>query len=80
MIQGFICGPRLYEYDGWFFEDHQTCGPWPLKKDGDPRKRAGNVFYSMYEKFDRLSDAEKRKYRVGGGCIPIGPHKIPDKE
>lgn len=61
---------------GWFFEVHASSGPWPLKKDGELRERAGNVFYSVYEKFDKLSDEEKLKYRVGGWCIPIGPHKI----
>lgn len=71
-VQGFICGPRLYEYEGWFFEVSVCNGPWPLKKDHDPRKRAGNVFYSMFEKFDKLTDKEKLYYRVGGGCQPFG--------
>jgi len=66
---GFICGPRLYEYDGWFFEEHAYCGPWPLKKNDDPRERAGRVFWKMWAKFDKLSKEEKLKYRVGGGCI-----------
>lgn len=70
-MQGFICGPRLYEFDGWFFEDHASSGPWPLKKDGDLRSRAGNVFYTMYENFSKLTPKEKLKYRVGGGCIPL---------
>lgn len=69
--QGFLCGPRLYEYGGWFFEVSASSGPWPLKKDGDPRERAGNVFYTMYDKFDKLTKEEKLKYRVGGGCIRI---------
>jgi hypothetical protein len=72
MIQGFICGPRLYEYKGWFFEVHPSYGPWPLTKDGEPRKRAGDVFYSVYTEFDKLSQEEKLQYRVGGGCVPIG--------
>ena len=70
-MQGFLCGPRLYEYEGWFFEVNACSGPWPLKKDGELRARAGNVFYTMYEKFSKLSKEEKLKYRVGGGCIPL---------
>lgn len=70
-VKGFICGPRLYEFDGWFFEIHAWCGPWPLKKDGEPRKRAGRVFWSVYDKFYKLTDEEKQSYRVGGGCIPL---------
>jgi hypothetical protein len=71
-IRGIVCGPRLYEYEGWFFEVTPYGGPWPLKNNGNPRKRAGNTFYSMYEKFDKLSKKEKLKYRVGGGCQPFG--------
>lgn len=71
-IEGFLCGPRLYEYDGWFFEVSIPSGPWPLKKDGELRKRAGDKFYSMFERFDNLSDEEKEKHRAGGGCVPLG--------
>ena len=68
-MQGYLCGPRVYEYNGWIFEVPAACGPWPLKKDGDLRKRAGNVFYTMFEKFNKLSKEEKQMYRVGGGCV-----------
>jgi len=71
-IHGFICGPKLYEFDGWFFEVHGSGEPWPLKKDGELRKRAGKKFYDMYCRFDRLSKKRKQKYRVGGGCQPFG--------
>jgi len=66
---GFLCGPRIYKYDGWDFEIHSFCGPWPLKKNGDPCKRAGRIFYKMWERFDKLSEEEKVKYCLGGGCI-----------
>ena len=63
----FLCGPRIYEYDGWTFEyGMTTC--WPLKKDGDPMKRAGRKFYAMIHKFFALTDKEQATYRVGGGC------------
>lgn len=67
----FICGPRIYEFDGWIFEYHMTGGPWPLKKDGELRKRAGRTFYKVIAKFDKLTIEEKEKYRVGGGCLPF---------
>jgi len=72
-VRGFLCGPRLYEYDGWFFENHSYCGPWPLKKNGDPRKKAGRKFYKDVQPFFDMSDKEKKKYQVGdwGGCIPF---------
>lgn len=65
-VHGFMCGPRLYEYDGWFFEFSHYNGPWPLKKDGKLMKRAGKEFFKMFSKFDKLKN--KEKYRVGGGC------------
>jgi len=66
---GFICGPRLYKFDGWFFEFHAYCGPWPLKVDGKCRKRAGRKFYKMFDKFYALSKEDQEKHRVGGGCL-----------
>ena len=68
---GFICGPRLYKFDGWFFEFSAYSGPWPLKKDGELRKRAGRKFYKMIDKFEALTEKEKAKCRAGGGCISI---------
>jgi len=70
-ITGFICGPRIYEFEGWCFEWHACSGPWPMKKDGELRKRAGRTFYNMVERFCKLSKADREKYRVGGGCVPI---------
>ncbi len=67
-IHGYICGPRLYEFEGWFFEESAYGGPWPLCKNGELRKRAGRKFWAMWGRFDSLKDIEKGKYRVGGGC------------
>lgn len=67
-VEGWVCGPRLYEYDGWFFEESSYASPWPLRKDGELRKRAGRKFWKMFTKFNKLSKKEKREYRVGGGC------------
>ena len=69
MAKMIICSAPMYEYKGWFFEFHKYIGPWPLKKDGDPRKRAGRAFYKMIDGFRALPDDEQEKYRVGGGCL-----------
>ncbi len=68
-VTGWICGPRLYEYKGWFFEVSAGCGPWPLCKDGEPRKRAGDAFWKTFDEFMKEKDISK--FRVGGGCVPI---------
>lgn len=53
---------KLYRYKGWFFELPNYGGPWPLKKDGEPRKRAGNKFWVLWEEFSKLDN--KEDYRV----------------
>lgn len=70
-VVGWMCGHSIYEYEGWLFEYSIGSGPWPLKKDGEPRKRAGKKFYKMFDRFDKLPDEEQAKYRVGGGCVPL---------
>ena len=70
-MTGFKCSPPLYEFEGWFFQyGHHIC--WPLRKDGEPKKRAGNKFYDMIDKFLALPDEEQERYRACGGCIAIG--------
>jgi len=64
---GFICSARTYKFKGWWFEYGYTS-VWPLKKDGEPRKKAGMVFWSIIDNFCKLSDEEQKQYRVGGGC------------
>lgn len=54
-----ICSPSIYEYDGWKFEVHSYCGPWPLRKDGEPRKRAGRKFWKMIEKWEKHREGKK---------------------
>lgn len=70
-MTGFICGPRLYEYKGWSFEFHSYCGQWPLRKDGELRKRAGRRFWKVFGEFEKLTHEDQVKYRVGGGCVRI---------
>ena len=71
-VTGFLCGPRLYEFEGWFFEYHGYCGPLPLNKDGEIRRTPpGRKFWQMIARFDALPPGEQAQYRVGGGCSPI---------
>lgn len=70
-VVGYMCGPRLYEYEGWCFEFSQTGGPWPIRKDGEPYKRAGVKFWDMFGRFTAMPEEERESYRVGGGCEPL---------
>lgn len=67
MIHGHISRPKIYCYKGWTFEIHSYCGPWPLRKDGELRKKAERVFWKMWKEFDKLEEEEKKKYLIGGG-------------
>ena len=55
-----------YRYKGWLFEYHRNkpFGPWPLRKDFEPRQKAGKVFYDMFEEFNDLSEAHQEMFRV----------------
>jgi hypothetical protein len=66
-IHGWVCGPKIYEYKGWIFE-HDYLGTWPLRKDLEPRKKAGAVFWNLLEEFMKLPEDEQKQYRIGGGC------------
>lgn len=66
---GWVCSPRIYKYKGWLFEHNFYLGAWPLKKDFEPRKRAGKVFWSLLDEFLRLPEDEQEQYRIGGGCV-----------
>lgn len=80
-VVGYFCGPRVYEYDGWLFESPYYGGPWPLRKDGELRARAGRKFWAMWDRFYALPETEQEQYRVGGGCQPIiGPEGNLPKE
>lgn len=68
-IHGWVCGPKIYKFNNITFEFSYAAGPWPLKKNGEPKKRAGKKFYELFEEFEKLPKEEKRKYRISGGCI-----------
>lgn len=44
-------------------------GGWPLKKDLEPRKRAGMVFWGILDEFCKLPEAKQRELRVSPGCV-----------
>lgn len=64
-----ICTTPAYKYKGWLFEYKPNIGAWPLKKDGEPRKRAGMVFWETFQEFYELSDEVKKQHRISGGCL-----------
>lgn len=68
---GYVCSNRRYEYKGWHFEMPATGAPWPLRKDGELFKRAGDVFWDMISEFEALSDEDREAHRVGGGCVGV---------
>ncbi len=68
-MTGYICSTPIYEYRGWTFEFHAyTGGSWPLKKDGEPRKQAGRLFWKMFAEWNALPGEQREQYRVAGGC------------
>lgn len=67
-VHGWICGPRIYEWKEKKWMVNPSSGPWPLKKNGDPCKRAGKKFWEFCDEFDRLPESEQKKCRIGGGC------------
>ncbi len=68
-MSGFICSNNQYFYKRWYFEYHKYHGPWPLNKNGDPRKRAGEKFWEIWAEFSKLTEDEKNKHLTHkGGC------------
>lgn len=57
---------RAYRFEGWLFEfdRNKPLGPWPLKENFEPRKRAGKRFYDMFDKFSALPESEQEDHRV----------------
>lgn len=67
-MNGYICSPHVYTFEGWTFEIRPIGPPWPLKDNGDPRKKAGWKFYDAVERFSLLPRSERETCRIGGGC------------
>ena len=57
---------KCYDFNGVYFEFHRNkpFPPWPLKKDGEPKKLAGDGFYKKIEDFLCMDKTEQEKYRV----------------
>ena len=70
-LHGFICSSPVYEYKGWTFEMTHS-GPWPLRKDGMPwERRPPSAFWDAMREWEDLPDDEKKRTRLGGGCVRI---------
>lgn len=65
---GFLCGPKLYEFEGLEIEFPACSGPAPLKANGDPYERMPKHVAEKMARFWRLTESEMDAYRVGGGC------------
>lgn len=61
-----ISVPIFYEFEGWIFDydRRKPFGPWPCKKDLEPRARAGAKFYAMIGRFLDLPVAQQEEYRI----------------
>lgn len=61
-----ISMPTFYEFEGWTFEysRNKPFGPWPVKKDLEPRARAGKKFYDMFDRFAHLTEREQERYKL----------------
>lgn len=61
-----ISTPTFYQFEGWLFEYSRTkpFGPWPVKKDLEPRARAGRKFYEMFGRFISMRESEQEKCRI----------------
>lgn len=66
-MTGYICSARIYKYGKWTFEYGMSCFS-PITKKGDPYKVIPLTFYDDLSEWLKLSDEEKEKYRIGGGC------------
>ena len=56
---------HFYTYKGWTFEWKKLAGwPWPVKKNWEPKCRAGAKFWNIFQEFYELSDDEQEQYRV----------------
>lgn len=58
--------PNFYHYNGWDFEwsRNKPFSPWPIKKDGELRKRAGDKFYNDISGFFDLTKEEQEECRI----------------
>jgi hypothetical protein len=67
----YICGPRLYEYNGVIIEMSACSGPWASNRNGDPYQRLPAKVKKAIDEWWMLPEEEQNKYRVGGGCVRL---------
>lgn len=65
----FICRPHTYHFKGLTIETPAWCGPWPVRKNGEPYQRLPRRVREIMDEFCALSDPSP--YRVGGGCVEV---------
>ena len=61
--------PKTYQFNGINFEVSPIGMPWPLRKDGEPKARAGRGFYSKIKPWLDMAPEFQEAYRTGGGTI-----------
>lgn len=74
-MNGFLCSPRLYEFEGVRFEVHSYSGPCPVDAAGNPQFLGGknDPFWKLWERFRALSPEQQSGYLLqDGGCQRIG--------
>jgi hypothetical protein len=64
MTKFHLCLSNIYQFKGWTFEYNAAFGPWPLNKNGEPKKRAGDKFNKVFSEFFSLPDEKKEQYRI----------------
>jgi hypothetical protein len=60
---GILTLADTYEYGGFRFEISYGF-PQKINKDGEPSKRLGDLFWSRYYEWQKLSKEDQEKYRV----------------
>lgn len=57
---------KFYKFQGLIIEydRNKPFGPWPCRKDFEPKQRAGRKFYKIFAEFSELSIEEQEKLRV----------------
>lgn len=61
-----LCGPTVYEFEGWIFSFNDYYGGWPYTKELELRKRAGNAFWKVLDDFCLLSKNKRKSYLYRG--------------
>ena len=58
--------PTFYEFEGWIFEYSRSkpFGPWPCRKNLDPKAKAGKKFYDMFGRFITLPEHEQETHEI----------------